>query len=219
MKASHILIGLLISAAGLQACQNGNRNNRDEAATKPSDSISDTTSRAQAYTADVDLKGDEKSFIMDAATGGMMEVEAGKIAIEKSSNPAVKDFATQMVKDHTKANDDLGKIAKGKGLALPTVLPEDQAKHLSQMKALTGRPFDTHYIQMMLTDHAKTEALFGEASKFSNTDLKAFALNTLPIIQTHHKKATEIATKLNITNANNGDDNSNISPDASNQKH
>jgi len=219
MKAKNTLIILLIGVAGLQACQNGDRNNRDTAATIPSDSTSDTTSRAQAYTADVDLKGDEKSFIINAATGGMMEVEAAKIAIQKSSNAAVKNFASLMVKDHTKANTDLGKIAKSKGLALPASLPEDQMEHLSKMKALTGRPFDTHYIQMMLTDHAKTEALFGEAAKFSNADLKNFALNTLPIIQTHHKKAIEIGTSLNITNANNGDDNSNISPDASSQKH
>ena len=219
MKANHILIGLLISTAALQACQNGNRENRDEAATTPADSTTDTTLRAKAYTADVDLEGDEKSFIVNAATGGMMEVEAGKLAEQKSTNTAIKSFAAMMVKEHTKANVDLTKIAKDKGLAVPTLLPDDKMQHIAQMKTLTGRSFDVQYMQMMIADHAKTEALFAEASKFNNPNLKAFALNTLPVIQVHHKKAIEIGKKLNITNANNGDDIGNISPDAASQKH
>ena len=49
----------------------------------------------------------DKKFVMDAAVGGMAEVELGKLAAEKATNPEVKQFGQRMVDDHTKANDEL----------------------------------------------------------------------------------------------------------------
>lgn len=208
-----------ITLAGLQSCQNANRNNRDEAATANRDTISDTTARAQAYTADVDLNGDEKTFIINAATAGMMEVEAGKIAVTNTHNTKIKNFASMMVKDHTKANADLGKVAKGKGLALPDALPEKQMKDLATLKSLTGRTFDTQYITMMINGHADAEALYGHATGYKNEALKNFILNTLPVIQEHRKTITRIGKEFNVTNVNNGDDIGNVNPAVPKQKH
>lgn len=207
-----------MTLAGLQSCQNANRNNRDEAATAKRDTISDSTSRAQAYTADVDLNGDEKSFILNAATAGMMEVEAGKIAVTNTHNTKVKNFASMMVKDHTKANKDLTAVAKGKGLALPSVLPDKQMKDLATLKSLTGRSFDTQYITMMINDHADAEALFGHATGYKNEALKNFILNTLPVIQQHHKMIVKLGKEFNISNVNNGDDIGNVNPAIPKQK-
>lgn len=39
----------------------------------------------------------EKSFIMNAANGGMTEVEAGKAAAQKGASDAVKDFGNRMM--------------------------------------------------------------------------------------------------------------------------
>lgn len=196
----------------LQSCNNNNRDGRDSAATSAVDSLSDTTQRAQNYTADVDINGDEKSFILPAAAGGMMEVAAGNLIVQKSLNPLVKAFAARMVKDHTKANTELEKVVKAKGLTVPATLPEEQMKHIDAMKTLTGRSLDVHYITMMIDDHAKTEDLFGKATSFKDNDLKAFALTTLPIIKEHYKLAVELGKKLNISNVNNGDDLGNVNP-------
>jgi len=212
MKTYHFFYALTIIAS-LQACQSSDRKNRDDAATTAADSLGDTTQRAQTYTADVALTGDEKTFILPVVSGGMMEVEAGNLILQKSGNKAVKEFAAMMVKDHTKANHDLELIAKSKGIALPAVLPEPQMKHMEKMKELSGRSLDVHYVTMMIDDHANTEALFGQASRYTDQDLKRFILNTLPIIQMHHKKAVQLGKDLNISNANNGDDMPNIRPD------
>jgi len=202
---------ITLTAFGLQACNNNDRGGRDAAATSATGSLADTTQRAQNYTADVEVNGDEKSFILPAAVGGMMEVAAGNLIIQKSVNPSVKAFAVRMVKDHTKANIELEKIAKAKGLTVPATLPEEQMKHIVAMKTLSGRTLDVHYITMMINDHAETEELFGKATAFKDGDLKTFALNTLPVIQEHHKLAGEIGKKLNISNVNNGDDMGSVS--------
>src|SRR4029434_5010827 len=49
----------------------------------------------------------EENFVKDAAAGGMMEVELGKMAAEKATNDKVKAFGRQMQQDHGKANRGL----------------------------------------------------------------------------------------------------------------
>src|SRR5882724_1074393 len=49
----------------------------------------------------------DKKFAMDAAMGGMAEVELGKLAADTATHPDVKQFAQRMVEDHGKANDEL----------------------------------------------------------------------------------------------------------------
>lgn len=203
---------LVCVLVALQACSNPDRNGRDEAAGTIVDSLSDTTQRAQAMTADVNLNGDGKVFALSAATGGLMEVEAASLAIKKSKDKAVKDFAANMLKDHTLANQELSGIAEAKGLQPAKTLPEESSAHLTMLGTLADREFDVQYIRMMIADHQKTVQLFTDGSRLADAQLKAFAVKTLPIIQQHYDAAVKIGKQLNISNANNGDDVLGLSP-------
>ncbi len=59
-------------------------------------------------------------FMMEAARGGMAEVELSKLATTKAQNPEVKKFAQQMIQDHTNANTELKQLAGKKNVTLPT---------------------------------------------------------------------------------------------------
>lgn len=196
----------------LQACSNGDRNGRDETAKEITDTMSDTTRRAQTATADVDLNGDGKMFVSRAASGGMMEVEAAGLALKRSKNKSVKDFAAQMLKDHSKVNEELRKIADEKGIQLAQTLPAEHSGHLDEMNTLADRAFDVQYLRMMINDHKSTVQLFTDGSRLADPKLKAFSIKTLPVIQDHYNKAIAIGKNLNINNANNGDDVLGLSP-------
>jgi len=58
-------------------------------------------------------------FMTDLAHGNIAEIEAGKMALEKSQNDTVKKFAKQMVDDHTAALTKLQTMAQAKGVKLP----------------------------------------------------------------------------------------------------
>jgi len=203
---------------GLQACTNADRNGRDQAATGVVDSTSDTTQRAKAMTADVDVNGDGKVFTLSAATGGLMEVEAATLAIKKSKDKAVKAFAEQMLKDHSAANTELTSIAGAKGIQLAKTLPDEMEKHLTGLNTLADREFDLQYMRMMISDHQKTVQLFTDGSRLADPELKAFAAKTLPVIRQHAQSALEIGKRLNISNANNGDDVLGLSPEKGKKK-
>ena len=139
---------------------------------------------------------DEK-FAMNAAVGGMMEVEAGQLAAQKAVNADVKSFGQRMVQDHGKANTQLLQIASQKGMTLPKELPADMKQHKDMLTKASGAEFDRQYMAHMVKDHEKTVKDFEMQAKNGNdAALRAFAEQNLPIIREHLEMARTLATKV-----------------------
>jgi putative membrane protein len=131
------------------------------------------------------LSSKDKSFMLKAAKGGMMEVEWGKLAAKNAQSADVKKFGNRMVTDHSKANDELMSLAQEEGVKLPN------EKSSGKWKS------DKDYMDMMVKDHEKDLAEFqGEAKEGSDADLKKFADKTSKIVQKHLDMAKEIQGKL-----------------------
>ncbi|HEX5463197.1 MAG TPA: DUF4142 domain-containing protein [Burkholderiales bacterium] len=146
-----------------------------------------------------------KTFVAKAATGGMEEVELAELALSKSSNPTVDDFAKKMKHDHTAANAKLKAIAKDESITVPGGLTAQQQKKMKQLKAKSGAEFDKAYAATMVTAHKKTIALFENAShKASSQKLREFAKDTLPTLHEHLKLAEAMQSKVAGANAKNG---------------
>lgn len=198
-KISFNFFAALLILTGLAACQNTDRSGNAQSDSAPvgSDSLrmQDTSNADPNITNKSKVDDDVANFMDTAAVGGMMEVDLGKLALEKSKNAQVKKFADQMVTDHTKANTELKAIAVKLGHLLPTAYPSVVKAHMDEMKKLNGKEFDAHYMDMMVHDHVKTLDLFRSASTL-RTEIKDFAARTLPVLENHHKMAKEINASL-----------------------
>ena len=136
--------------------------------------------------------GSDQHFVMEAAKGGLAEVELGKLASDKASSDQVKQFGKRMVDDHSKANDELKSLAQSKNITLPTsVDPKDKAFE-DRLSKLSGEQFDRTYMQHMLTDHRKVANAFRtESQSGKDAEIKAWAAKTLPTIEEHLKQAQD----------------------------
>ena len=134
----------------------------------------------------------DEAFVKKAAEGGMAEVELGKLATQKASSDAVKQFGQRMVDDHGKANDELKKLAQDKNITVPTeVSPKDKAE-MDRLSKLSGEAFDRAYMRAMLMDHRKDVNEFRTESKAGkDPDVKAWAGKTLPTLEAHLKQAQD----------------------------
>ena len=129
-------------------------------------------------------------FINDASAKGMADIEASRLAHQKSESKEVKDFTIVVINDRTTANQHLAKIAKK--LDLPVAPREevmDKAKTLIP-EVKEGESFDSAYAasQVQTTEQA-IEQLQEEARTTDVPELKAFAEETLPKLEQHLQMA------------------------------
>jgi putative membrane protein len=138
-------------------------------------------------------KFDEKRFIQDAYADGLAQVELGKLAVQKASNDAVKQFAQKMVDDHSKANDALKAAAAHQNITFPDSLDSKRQSKVDKLAKLSGADFDRAYIKGEVKDHQQDVRDFQqEAKSGSDADVKSFASKTLPILEDHLTTAKEL---------------------------
>jgi len=143
-------------------------------------------------------------FVLDAAKGGMAEVELGKLAAERAQNAEVKKFAERMVNDHSKAGDELKSIAQSKGIRLPEQIEAKDRALITRLSKLNGAAFDRAYMQAMVSDHVKdVNAFKKEANAGRDQQVKSFASNTLPTLEEHLQHARQARTAATSTTAGN----------------
>jgi len=136
-------------------------------------------------------------FMTEAAKGGMAEVELSKMAAPKLKDAALKQFAQQMIADHTRANNELKELAAKKKVTLPTELDAEHKATAADMNSMSGADFDKDYVNAMVADHEKAVALFqNQASNGTDADAKAFAAKTLPTLQKHLEMIKAMQSKM-----------------------
>lgn len=145
--------------------------------------------------------GDQK-MMRDIAHSNIAEIEAGKLALQRSQSDDVKSFAQKMIDDHTKAQQELQALADSKGVKLPTE-PDAKHKALSKVMAtLKGDAYDKRYLkQGGLNDHENTHKLLERVqTKAKDADLKAYAAKTINVVHQHLTLAQETAGKHGMGN-------------------
>ena len=138
----------------------------------------------------------DSDFLKGMAIGGASQVELGKVASTKATDPEVKKFAELMVAEHSKSNGELKAIAS----MMQVVLPEGGPRRnyvMDDLRKLSGSDFDKEYIQIMVEVHTATVADFeGKAKDAADPDLKAFVVKTLPTLRMHLQEVTAMQAKM-----------------------
>jgi putative membrane protein len=230
IKSAHIWVIAVLLACALVAIavkggiavqnQNSNQNGNANSNTANDNSQNRNANRSNRNASNQRATGEQtgmspmssqdRNFLMDAAMGGMMEVELGKLAVQNGATDAVKQFGQRMVDDHSKANTELMSLASSKGVTLATELDAKHKDHVTKLSGRTGAEFDREYVKMMVSDHNKDVSEFEKQSrKGADPDLKAFASRTLPTLQEHLQMAKALPGAERGGNSNNSPRNSN----------
>jgi putative membrane protein len=129
-------------------------------------------------------------FIKEAATSDMLEIDAAKIA-EQKGNADEKQFAQQMVTDHTKTSNELkGMLPADMKSALPPALDDSSQKKLDKLRDTKPENFAGQYDPMQVDAHKDAVSLFERYAKSGeDPKLKDWAGKTLPTLQHHLQMA------------------------------
>jgi putative membrane protein len=137
------------------------------------------------------LSAQDRSFIRTAMEAGHTEVILGKLAQEKSSNEEIRKFGARMVKDHSKAGEELKAIAARLGYKPPASREAKKKEDvITMLKDLSGDEFNLAYSKTMVKAHQDAVSLFREHAKEDGApELRQFAQKTLPVLREHLKMA------------------------------
>ena len=177
----------------LLACNN-NAETTDE---RTDTSITTTTNTASDpnVNTSTSVVTDEKSsnFLMKATNSGLAEVQLAKLAQQKATLDAVKNFAVMLERDHTAVNNEVKNLAGQRNVSLPGTPSDDKQKKYTDMEKMTGKAFDKEYISMMVKSHNDGISLFEDTkANASDIDVKNFADKTLPALKMHLDSAKAI---------------------------
>lgn len=198
MKKFGMVIMAVLTVLVFESCGNNSKNNHrantsgGEIDTTPEGIAKRDTTPVSAN----DSNKTDTSFAFHAASGGLTEVELGRIAQKKGLSNVIKNLGAVMVADHSKVNDTLSAIAHKKGILLPNVPSEADQTSIDKLMKLTGKDFDKAYVSEMVDDHENDIKEFEYGSKnCSDPDIRAFAKKTLPVLKKHLDLAKSISIK------------------------
>ncbi len=140
------LLPIALAAAVAVGCDRGDQQNANINTNPNASPGAVGTTGAAATSADQD-------FVRDLGVANSAEIELGRLALDKSANKGVKQFAQMMIDDHTKARDSLNEVAKKHNLLTTAMLDKKHQDLRDKLSALNGAEFDREYLQAMVDGH------------------------------------------------------------------
>lgn len=136
------------------------------------------------------------NFVEKASVAGKFEIDSSKLALEKSKNADVREFAQQMIDDHTKASEKLKATLPAAGVdasAAKDTLDSKHQKIMNELKSASGDAFDKKYIAAQVDAHDEAVTLFKTYSnKGDDKALQGFASETLPTLEKHKEHVEQL---------------------------
>jgi putative membrane protein len=144
----------------------------------------------------------DTEFLKQANQGSVDEIDLAQIALKKSNDQDVKDFAQKMVDDHTKLLDDMKPFDMEAGLTVPEHDDASTDAEKAKLELLTGNTFDKSYMKEMVEGHHKVlEAFISEEKSTGYPAFKTAVGQGEEVVRGHLEMANKIAKKLGLTPA------------------
>jgi putative membrane protein len=145
----------------------------------------------------------DPEIAMIAVTADNVDIDAGKLATSKTSNPKVKEFADLMVRDHTSVNNQATQLAKKLSLtpkesATSRKLKADGEKMTTKLRGMSGAEFDKAYIDNEISYHEAVIKVVNDTliPNAKNAELKALLERAGPVFASHLSHAKEVQSTL-----------------------
>jgi putative membrane protein len=139
----------------------------------------------------------DQQFVTFAAQTDMVEANLGQLAQTNASSQDVKDYAQNLVTDHTQDMGNLSTAAQQANLTVPNAIDTMHNKEMiGPFQKLKGKAFDRKYIAEMIAGHTKAIAVYKkESTSASNPQIQQYAQTALPVLEKHLDGAKALLKK------------------------
>ena len=141
-------------------------------------------------------------FAATAAQDGMVEVALAGLALRKSGDNQLREFAQKMLQDYAESSGGLDSIVKCEALVLPIELDAKHNALIRSLNAKSGSAVEKAYLKHITAEHSEALALFESASMSGDPYVAAFARKGLSMLQEHRLLADNLRAAIGTRVAN-----------------
>lgn len=142
------------------------------------------------------MQVDTPTFIQSATSSNQFEILSSRLALEQADDDQVKQFAQQMIDDHTKAGDRMAEAIQAAGLQAPPMQQDsmlDRHKQMLDTLAANEETFDEAYVRAQYQAHQEAVRLFDMYAREGDTEeIRTAAEELLPALQQHLAMVQEL---------------------------
>ncbi|WP_235425350.1 DUF4142 domain-containing protein [Croceibacterium mercuriale] len=184
-----LIMTTLTAAAALSLAACGNT--EEPAQGDTTGNSAETQASMTAEPAPAQTPTDSSGYLTMASASDLFEIQSSELALEKSQNAGVREFAQMMIDHHRKTTQDVTAAARAASLTPSTpTLNSMQRDMMTQLEATSGADFDRMYIEQQRQAHQMALALHSTYAEQGDTpQLQAVARTAVPIIQQHITEA------------------------------
>jgi putative membrane protein len=154
------------------------------------------TQAAAQVIAQPTVAASDSAFLQMVSSLALLQAKLGKLAEDKGSSPAVREFGKRMVSDYSKVNEELAAAAKQAAYPAPVMLRQHRQIY-DRFRGTGGSSFDKKYMAEAVNDHSLAVSLYRQESESGRVaSLKQLASSMLPTAEEHLTLATETARSV-----------------------
>jgi putative membrane protein len=152
------------------------------------------------------LNEQDAHFLREAMVINMVEIQTAQLAIEKSTDPFVTEYAKEMSQEHQFSLEEVKQAAANKNVDLPQGLPADVEHMVMHLANQSGDTFNQAFINFQSAGHQMASGEFKmEIENGKDEDVKAYAVKTLPSVMFHYRMLLNKETMMGPTKMSHGD--------------
>jgi putative membrane protein len=130
--------------------------------------------------------GQDTNYLQTSISGDRFEIIGGKIALQKTQNPAVRALARRLIHDHSQSLQQSVAEARKDRIKVPTAPTPSMVWELSTVRSMSGSTFDRMYSSLEVKDHQQDiEETTFEVQHGADPSIKKDAKKELPMLRMH----------------------------------
>jgi putative membrane protein len=190
MKKRMIYFLLVPGIAAFFACSNTDRNDNNTYADNDKDRVGTEKDANEHNEAKFDNKAEnDADFVVKAVKQNLDEIALCDLAMQRATHNEIKELAKTLNAAHTKANNELTRIAKEKSITIP-VTTDVQSDDYKSLNDKNGNDFDKAYYDKVVAMHKDAVDRYEKAAKDAqDADIRNFAAAQLPTLRAHLDRA------------------------------
>jgi putative membrane protein len=142
---------------------------------------------------------DAETYVTSASVSDLYEIEAGRLALQRSESPQVRRYAQMLIEDHSRAAEVLLLKAKLAGLEMAAEprLDERRKGMLDNLQTAPAETFDQTFLAQQIAAHKEAVALHkGYSENGANEVLRGLASGAAPALEQHLEMARHLSGQL-----------------------